>query len=262
MGKFADISRKRRIKNFSWGLASRMSDLVLLGLSWDLGRGKFVGDFFVRLGEEGEESFTEPKIKQVYYQLKQKGLIDYVRGSLLAPQITDQGRKRIASILPNYLESRPWDKHLYLISYDIPELKKVERNRLRRLLKTVGCGLLQESVWLTPYNPKIILEEFVAKNDLIGLVLVSDLGKNGSIGEEDNRGLVARVYQLDELNRRYWEFLDRWKGKELQSETVPHFFSILQDDPQLPFDLLPDDWLGEQAWELIKSIPDLNGRTG
>ena len=262
MGKFAEISRKRRIEDLSWGLASRMSDLVLLGLFWDLGRGKFVGDFFVRRGEEREESFTEPKIKQVYYQLKQKGLIDYARGSLLSSQITDQGRKRLESILPIYLESRPWDKHLYLISYDIPELNKVGRNRLRRLLKTIGCGLLQESVWLTPYNPKIILEEFVAKNDLAGLVLVSDLGKDGSIGEEDNRGLVARGYRLGELNRRYGEFLDHWKNKKTQSETLSHFFSILKDDPQLPFGLLPDDWLGEQAWELIKSVSDLNGRTG
>ncbi|MDZ4229059.1 MAG: PaaX family transcriptional regulator C-terminal domain-containing protein, partial [Patescibacteria group bacterium] len=149
-----------------------------------------------------------------------------------------------------------------LMSYDIPEARKVERNRLRRLLKTLGCGLLQESVWLTPYNPKKILEEFVGENDLAGLVLVSDLGKDGSIGEEDNRGLVARVYQLDRLNRLYWEFIDRWKDKKPNLEMLSHFFSILKDDPQLPFELLPDDWLGEKSWDLIKSISNLNGHTG
>lgn len=265
MGKFAEISRKRRIEDLSWKLASRMSDLVLLSLFLGLTLSmpsRHTGKFLSKIFKKIHNSFDENKTRTVFYQLKQQGLIDYSRRLWQQPQITAQGKKRLESILPIYLKSRPWDKHLYLISYDIPELKKVERNRLRRLLKTIGCGLLQESVWLTSYNPKIILEEFVTKNDLIGLVLVSDLGKDGSIGEEDNRGLVARVYRLDQLNRRYGEFLEHWENKKPQPEALSHFFSILKDDPQLPFELLPNDWFGEQAWELIKSISNLNDRTG
>ena len=223
MGKFAEASRKRKIADLSWGLAVKMSDLVLvtlfLGLTFTA-PSKHTGKFLSKIFRKVHEYLSEDKIRTVFYRLKQDGLVNYSKRLWQTPQITQAGKKRLQQLLPEYNEIRTWDKHLYLISYDIPESKKPERDNLRRLLKTLGCGLLQESVWLTPYNPKEILENFVVKNDLIGLVLVSDLGKDGSIGEEDNRGLVARVYRLDQLNRRYGEFLDHWKNKKLTFRTL------------------------------------------
>lgn len=256
MGKFAEASRKRKIESLSWGLASRMGDLALLtlflGLSLSMPSrhtGKFLGKTFQKL----HDTLDETTLKTVFYRLKQKGLISYAKNIWQTPQITQSGKNRLRQLLPAYDEKRIWDKRLYLISYDIPNTKKTLRDNLRQILKSLGCGLLQESVWLTPYNPKKILEAFVEKNDLAGQVLLSDLGKDGSIGEEDNRSLVNRVYCLDDLNQRYQEFINLWPAKPPTPKILSRFFSILKDDPQLPFELLPDDWLGEQAWELVKT---------
>ncbi|MCG2691487.1 CRISPR-associated endonuclease Cas2 [Microgenomates group bacterium] len=262
MGKFTEESRKRKIEDLSWGLVSHMNDLVLLSLFLGLSlampskrTGKFLSQIFKKL----HQSLNQDKIRNTFYQLKQKGLIDYSKRLWNQPQITRQGQKRLQSILPEYQAERTWDDRLYLISYDIPENKKTDRDNLRKLLKNLGCGLLQESVWLTPYNPKTILKNYVKKNDLAGLVLVSDLGKDSSIGEEDNLSLINRVYQLDDLNLRYQEFIEQWSQKKPSQEMISHFFSILKDDPQLPFELLPDNWLGEKAWESVKSIFSQSG---
>lgn len=255
MDEFDKVSRKWKIGKLSWSLAFRLADLTLLTLFISLTltapskhTGKFLAKFFRRIHNELEEE----RIKQVFYQLKRQGLVSYTKRLWQQPLITRQGRRRLKALLPEYHSRRFWDKRLYLITYDIPEEQKTGRDRLRQFLKKIGCGLLQESVWVTPYDPKKLLTEFARENNLSGLVLVSDLGKDGQIGTDNPRLLVQSVFKLDELNRRYREFTANWSGKPVAAETIGRFLSILKDDPQLPFDLLPDDWQGEAAWHLVK----------
>ena len=65
--------------------------------------------------------------------------------------------------------------------------------------------------------------------------------------------LVNRVYKLDQLNQRYSEFIF-WvrKGRLDKKQIAFKFLSILADDPQLPFDILPYNWLGNKAYKLFK----------
>ncbi len=119
--------------------------------------------------------------------------------------------------------------------------------------------MLQASVWLTPYNPKEVLREFIEERKLAGQVLISDLGEDGSIGEEDLRELVVRVYNLEDLENRYVEFIQKWGGKKKlnDSEKTRIYFaftSILMGDPQLPFELLPEDWAGNNAYKLFRFL--------
>ncbi|MBM3209394.1 CRISPR-associated endonuclease Cas2 [Candidatus Shapirobacteria bacterium] len=170
-------------------------------------------------------------------------------------QITELGRKRLEEFLPNYRAERPWDGKIYLVTYDIPEKRRKDRNLLRDYLKRVGCGMLQASVWITPYNPKKIIADFVAENKLAGLVIVSDVGRDGNVGQMPLRGLVEKVYRLGELNDRYREFLEKAEESKFASwEMTLAFFSILKDDPQLPFSLLPKDWLGDTAYRVYQKI--------
>lgn len=199
------------------------------------------------------------QIKRTIYNLKKKGLVKYIkREKILLPQITTAGKKRLKNLIPVYDEKRIWDKRIYLVTYDIPEKKKTDRDVLRKYLKKIGCGMLQQSVWLTPYNPKEILRKFIEERRLSGQVLISDLGEDGSIGEEEFKELVARVYNLDQLNDRYLEFIQEWQGKKIDSFEKARInfalFSILMDDPQLPFELLPEDWIGDKAYQLLRDL--------
>lgn len=169
------------------------------------------------------------------------------------PEITEEGKRRLAEVVPHYDETRSWDGRMHLVTYDIPERRKIDRERLREYLRRIGCAMLQESVWITPYNPINLVRSFVEEKELTGTVIVSDLGKDGAIGEEDLRALLVRVYNIESLNERYEE----WLSVVEDTDAVDHhgliqYLAILDDDPQLPFSLLPPWWKGEEAYSLVK----------
>lgn len=134
------------------------------------------------------------------------------------------------------------------------EEKRYQRKILREYLKKLGCGILQDSVWLTPYNPKLTLKTFIDENFPSGSIIVSDIGENGSIGDEDLGDLVSRVYHLDRINQKYEQFIYEHKNKNTFDVSSKFWFlSILREDPQLPFEILPYNWLGDKAYQLIKN---------
>lgn len=168
-------------------------------------------------------------------------------------QITTAGLERLGQKLPVYKEKRLWDGRLYLITYDIPEEAKSKREILRECLKGLGCGMLQDSVWITPYNLKIILKKLVLEHQISGSVIVSDLGKDGSIGDEDLDDLITRVYCLDEINEKYKQFIQKLHSGSLNKiQAYFQFLSILKKDPQLPFEILPYNWLGDKACRYLR----------
>jgi len=185
--------------------------------------------------------------------LKRKGYIRYARGKSDI-EITASGRKRLDRLTYSYEEKRKWDGRLYMITYDVPESKKPIRDLLRTQLKKLGCGMLQASVWVTPYDPREVLREFVNENHLEGEILISFVGKESSIAGVDFRELLAKVYRLDELNNRYQAFLHKPLEKWSRYQIALEFYSILREDPQLPFSLLPDNWLGDKAYKRVSTI--------
>ena len=134
-----------------------------MGLSLSL-PSKHTSKFLSQIFGKIQGPIDETKIKNSFYQLKRQGLIVYGLRLWQTPQITQAGKEKLKRLLPHYNNKRIWDKRLYLVSYDIPNSKKAVRDNLRQILKTLGCGLLQESVWLTPYNPKEVLKNFVAEH--------------------------------------------------------------------------------------------------
>lgn len=207
-----------------------------------------------RASERATEAFLADKesraARQALRSLKSRGLVFWEKGE--NPKITEAGLRRLKSILPFYDAKRVWDGKIYLVTFDIPELRKNQREMLRQHLKKLGCGMLQLSVWITPYDPRGALYKFVAEFGLDGMILVSDVGKDGSVGGEEIKDLVARVFKLGELGSRYGEFISNCKkvtAGNVESLSF-EFLSILADDPQLPFDLLPKDWAGSRAYEI------------
>ena len=249
------------IAKFSKNLVTSAADLVLfkiyLGAGWKLvgesdGEGEWQG-----LGEAFPEipKFDALKILRALRFLLKQGYIELAPSEAhLAPQITEEGGKRLDSIFPVYNKERSWDKRFYLINYDIPVGKNSQRDALRIFLKGLGCVMLQSSVWLTPYSPLEPLSKFVEQKGLSDSVVVSVL--------LDEWGMppVAEIYGLEEINRRYREFVKKMGEQGNQGEQGDRmglafeYFAILKDDPQLPFELLPEDWAGAKAQELFEKL--------
>lgn len=190
--------------------------------------------------------------RAIIHARRKKLLAPIVRGRHALPEITQAGKQRLASIIPIYDEKRVWDGKMHLITYDVPETQATDRDQLRDYIRTIGAGRLQNSVWITPYNPIDTLRTFVGDHQLAGTVIVSDMGTDAAIGEEDVKSLVARVWRLDRINDRYAEWLSEAKRSgRLDHWMLVVFLSILKDDPQLPFSLLPSWWQGDFAYHRI-----------
>jgi len=236
----------------SEGLLMTVTDLLLfqfylLGASW--GKGKTSRGAHQTLDEAmaGLAAVNYQTLKRAIMHLKRQGLIR----SLKEPAITRAGKTRLARIIPQYQKKRPWDRVLYLVTYDIPEVKRKYRNELRTMLKTLGAGYLQGSVWITPYNPQTLLQDYVKKPGFAGDIIISCIGRDGYIGNEDIKTLVSRVYRLDEINAKYLDFINRYQHN---SNAAVQYLYILKEDPQLPFELLPNEWAGDKAHEIFDKI--------
>jgi DNA-binding transcriptional regulator PaaX len=55
--------------------------------------------------------------------------------------------------------SRKWDGVWTLVTFDIPETKKWNRNRFSRALSIVGMELLEKSIFIYPYDCKAEIEK-------------------------------------------------------------------------------------------------------
>lgn len=191
-------------------------------------------------------------IKHAIQTARKRGWIKIIKRNA-PPAITQEGKKRLESIIPRYDEKRVWDGRMHLVTYDVPESQKRDREMFRRYLKAIGCGMLQESVWLTPYNPIDTLRAFIDEKRLRGNIIVSDLGKDGSIGEEDARSMIVRIYKLEAINDRYIQWLNIIEENgEDDHLAILQYLAILKDDPQLPFSLLPPWWKGNQVYKSVK----------
>jgi len=212
-----------------------------------------------RAWDEAEMMLAElnhTTIARALSNLLQKGLIKRLKTDAKTLEITDLGKKRISELIPTYKEKRPWDGYLYLVSYDIPTSTNTKRDLFRDYLKKIGCGKLQDSLWMTPYNPTGVVNEFIDEYHIPGTILVSKLGKDGTIGDEDRQSLIVRIYQYEKLTKHYDAFIQTYTHRKNMSKTeaLLSYHAILRDDPQLPFALEPDGFPARDAYALFQSL--------
>lgn len=170
-------------------------------------------------------------------------------------KLTESGKKRLKGLLPSYKRINSWDGKLWLVTYDIPEDKHYSRDRFRKWLFKIGCRMIQESVWLSIKDPKPWINDLITSTKK-GNIIVSCLGKDGSIGNENVIELIYRVFELKKLNKAYINWV---KSAERQNDQATilslgfRFLAIIRQDPMLPDELLPSNWIGTQARKIFES---------
>lgn len=203
---------KKKVNKLTFGLFDTLIDIALFSLGYMLQGGR--NDLITAI----EKAIHVTKIthtnslKRVIYKATTKGYLEKKEDYL---KITKLGKERLRRTVPVYEEKRPWDGKLYLITYDIPEERKKDRDYLRDYLKRLNCGLLQRSVWLTPYNPKRLIADIAKYKSLAGLVLVSELKEGSGIGGRRISDTVWKVYGLDKLNEEYRTFVKLVEAKKI-----------------------------------------------
>ncbi|MBU2577456.1 hypothetical protein KKA69_01335 [Patescibacteria group bacterium] len=249
----------------------RTQDILLLGLS---GAVDFLDEFKDPFGWMGNaykqmygwvpKRFEKTDYYQtVYHSLKTGYIEKVIKDGEPYLRLTSNGRKKIQRSFPfiNFL-SRKWDGRWRIVIFDIEEKLRKDRDLLRRKLIELGFGMMQESVWISPYDVIVDFREFIKSVGLEEKVFALE-ATNLLAG--DPRDLVKRIWPLDEINAKYEEIYrilikihDRDKLSindegEIR-EARAKYLEILKSDPCLPKELLPDDWLGEKVRKVLKDF--------
>lgn len=168
----------------------------------------------------------------------------------------------------------PWDGRWHLLIYSIPEPKRHLRRGLRQRLLWLGFGSLNQATWISPRDLRVEVEQVVNKLRVRPYVELFTAEHLGFASDED---IVARCWNLKQLDDYYTAFITRYDppfqecqaqlsaGNSLDpQECFVQRFMLIHEyrfspyvDPNLPLELLPDDWLGEKATQLFQQYHDL-----
>jgi phenylacetic acid degradation operon negative regulatory protein len=184
-------------------------------------------------------------------------------------QLLEEGARRIFQ--PRH---DPWDGFWYLLTYSIPESKRHLRRRLRKRLLWLGFGALHHATWISPRDLQDEVRQIT--DTLRARPYVEFFAAEHRCFASDEE-IVARCWNLDQLNDYYATFISRYEppfrehqaqlaaGDSLEPrECFVKRFMLIHEyrfspyvDPNLPLELLPDDWLGERATRLFQQYHDL-----
>lgn len=174
------------------------------------------------------------------------------------------------------LSKKRWDGKWRVVFFDIEEISRIARNKLRAKLKELGFGMVQKSVWATPHDIGTDFYEFI---EMVGLEEQVFLIEGESLLAGDPKVLARSVWKLDDLEEEYFALEremgklkqlsatldDRTKKRKAKStvtlrervekrkrELRNQYLLLLITDPHLPKELLPDNWVGDRVRQEIK----------
>ncbi|MDP3955604.1 MAG: CRISPR-associated endonuclease Cas2 [bacterium] len=245
----------------------RMQDILLLGLAGGL-------DAFIDLKNETRaevclglhgwvpEKYQKSNFNQTVWHSLRTGYIEKEIGKngnvyLSLTSKGNQKLKRHFSFLK--LQSKRWDRKWRMVIFDINEADKKKRDRLRDKLSELGFAMLQESVWITPYNFIADLREFL---ETCGLEESTYVFETSSLIGGEQKSLAAKIWVLDDLNDEYFRLYNeitncRGRGKISSEDLVKlreKYLEILRNDPCLPRELLPEVWSRDKVEKELKRM--------
>ena len=207
---------------------------------------------------------AEKAARQAIMRTADSGWIEASRiGRETRWSLTDAGtrllREGTERIYDFAAEEQSWDGRWLVVTVAAPENNRALRQRLRTQLGWAGLGSPSTGIWVTPRvdrepRAKAVLEEL---HLLVGSW--SFVAGPGSIGDE--RSLARAAWDLDDVERRYEDFLDlvgRRRPRTDRQALVAQIrlvqewrrFPLL--DPALPRELLPPRWTGNRAAEVFR----------
>jgi DNA-binding transcriptional regulator PaaX len=104
-------------------------------------------------------------------------------------RITPRGSARLRAIeIEEELRGvkRRWDGRWRVLIFDIPERRKIMRDKIRRTLHNLGFVRLQDSVWIFPYDCEeyvaLLKADFKIGKDVLYMI-VDELESDGGLRE-------------------------------------------------------------------------------
>jgi phenylacetic acid degradation operon negative regulatory protein len=191
------------------------------------------------------------------------------QGEKIVYRITAKGKELLRQRRPSVkLRNRKWDGRWRMVVFDFPETARKGRDAFRRLLCQQRMGCLQKSVWITPDPIIPAWRKVLTDTSLTDWVL---LFESAELGPVDDIDIARKVWHLDELSKRYEQFITKHASLESRLHVARQsdlsgelgqvvrkesreYSSLLADDPLLPSSLLPSGFAAVKADALHANI--------
>ncbi|MCI3273467.1 PaaX family transcriptional regulator [Streptomyces cylindrosporus] len=231
------------------GREIRLKALVALGEELDIS-GPVMRVTLARLRERG------------WFDVRREGRESIYRFTPTALQALDEGRRKI------FREPlAPWDGEWSMVIYTVPESDRQTRDELRKKLSWLGFGPLAPATWVCPHPRLDEIANAAATLPNARLALLT----TRTTGLPADRAMAAQCWELEEIAADYATFvrwlrtrLDEYRSPALDAGTalaervrlVNTYRHAVQRDPQLPAELQPPGWTGDEAHRLFVRAHD------
>ena len=149
MGKLENESQSRRKKNqIRNAILSTVQAVGLIGLAIAVPNViQHLEEFGLRVSPRQSDL-----IKRATHRMVKQGLLVWVDGKL---RLTEKGKRTYMlyqQTNQTAITKKRWDGKWRVLIFDIPERRRIVRDRIRIMLQEVGFVRLQDSVWIFPYD--------------------------------------------------------------------------------------------------------------
>jgi phenylacetic acid degradation operon negative regulatory protein len=214
---------------------------------------------------------SERAVRSTLSRMTRKGWISPKRiGRQSQYTITPRGRALLEAGYTRIFEPTfsNWDHTWHLIVYSLPEKKRKLRHELRKQLLWLGFGRLAPGTWISPHDRKAELTSLFKE---LKLEVYAEHFSGQHFGPSSSEEMLQRCWDLEELKEQYSDFVSRYAPEHerhinqfnedqcpdpsdcfVQRFWITHEFQALPfKDPNLPLELLPPDWIGTTARNLV-----------
>ena len=245
------------------------------------------GDYLLHRGGEigigslikilGNLGLSQQAVRSVVSRMCRAGLLKVRRvGRKSYYSLTEDGHSLLTKGAQRIFERKNshWDGSWNIVTYSIPEQKRQARDRLRLELNWMGYGTLSDATWISPYDLTGEVEDLVERLQVKDCVQIFQAKGQGFT---DSKEIVSLGWDLSRIHKKYASFIEKYQpkledrrrrqkaGETIEpSECFAERFSLIHEyrrlpffDPDLPKELLPDDWLRPRAAALFREYRDL-----
>jgi len=232
-----------------------------------------IGSLVILLGNFG---LSEQAIRSAVSRMCRSGLLRAKRINRKSYySLTDEGHSLLTEGAQRIFKRKNshWDNNWNIVTYSIPEPLRQARDRLRLELGWMGYGVLGEATWISPYDRTREVKNLLQRLNIEEYVNIFSAQHQGNT---DPGKIVSRCWDLGKIHQKYADFLAEYRPKleghlkRLQageiiepSECFVARFNLIHEyrklpffDPDLPLELLPDNWLRPQAAALFGKYHD------
>jgi len=210
-------------------------------------------------------------------RMKQKGWLEASRqGRRSAYRLTPRGAGLLEEGSRRLFGPRlaGWDGRWHLVIYSLPQEMRTLRRELRARLSWLGYGMLLPGIMVAAHSRRERVEAILRELNAERYV---HFFTGSQLELLPDREIVGRCWDLLDLNRRYAGFVGRHRGDFLTAQrrrragngptpeqgfdlrfwVTYEYSSFPRQDPNLPDELLPKDWQGDQAAQLLADYRDM-----